>query len=159
MLHDIAPGASWRELTAALALTGVLSLLLGVPALVLSVLAYAVILWAWALGRADKQPAVCDALLNVGLPWLLGLLLARDAFQLPGTHAAAAARRDDGRRVHGAAMGRAQSVSVGWESHVRRLVRPGGSFGGPDRSSSSRGCWCSWRRSCCRRRCGSGAVE
>ena len=85
MLHDIAPGASWRELMAALALTGVLSLLLGVPALVLSILAYAVILWAWALGRADKQPAVCDALLNVGLPWLLGLLLARDAFQLPVT--------------------------------------------------------------------------
>jgi hypothetical protein len=85
MLHDIAPGASWRELMAALALTGVLSLLLGAPALVLSILAYAVILWAWALGRADKQPAVCDALLNLGLPWLLGLLLARDAVQLPGS--------------------------------------------------------------------------
>ena len=79
MLHDIAPGASWRDLTTALVLTGVLSLLLGVPALVLSVVAYAVILWAWALGRAGKQPAVCDALLNVGLPWLLGLVLARDA--------------------------------------------------------------------------------
>ena len=85
MLHDIAPGASWRELMAALALTGVLSLLLGAPALVLSILAYAVILWAWMLGRAEKQPAVCDALLNLGLPWLLGLLLARDAFQLPGS--------------------------------------------------------------------------
>ena len=78
MLHDIAPGASWRELTTALVLTGILGLLLGVPALLLSVVAYAVILWAWALGRAGKQPAVCDALLNVGLPWLLGLLLARD---------------------------------------------------------------------------------
>jgi len=84
MLRDIAPGASWRELTTALALTGVLSLLLGVPALVLSVVAYAVILWAWALGRAGKQPAVCDALLNVGLPWLLGLVLARDAVQWGG---------------------------------------------------------------------------
>jgi hypothetical protein len=79
MMRDIAPGASWRELTTALVLTGVLGLLLGVSALVLSVVAYAVILWAWALGRAGKQPAVCDALLNVGLPWLLGLALARDA--------------------------------------------------------------------------------
>ena len=81
MLHDMAPGASWRELTTALVLSGILGLLLGVPALVLSVVAYAVILWAWALGRAGKEPAVCDALLNVGLPWLLGLLLVRDAVQ------------------------------------------------------------------------------
>jgi hypothetical protein len=81
MLRDIAPGASWRELTTALVLTGVLGLLLGVSALALSAVAYVVILWAWALGRAGKQPAVCDALLNVGLPWLLGLILARDALQ------------------------------------------------------------------------------
>jgi hypothetical protein len=85
MLHDIAPGASWRDLTTALVLTGVLSLLLGVPALVLSVVAYAVALWAWALARSGKQPAACDALLNVGLPWLLGLVLARDAMQWGGT--------------------------------------------------------------------------
>ena len=83
MLHDIAPGVSWRELMAALVLTGVLGLLLGVSTLVLSVVTYAVILWAWALGRAGKQPALCDALLSVGLPWLLGLLLARDAVQWP----------------------------------------------------------------------------
>lgn len=85
MLHDIAPGASWRELMAALALTGVLSLLLGAPALALSALAYAVIMWAWILGRAEKQPAVCDALLNIGLPWLLGMLLTREASQLPSS--------------------------------------------------------------------------
>jgi hypothetical protein len=84
MLHDIAPGASWRDLTTALVLTGVLSLLLGAPALVLSVAAYAVILWAWALSRSGKQPAICDALLNVGLPWLLGLVLARDAMLWSG---------------------------------------------------------------------------
>jgi hypothetical protein len=84
MLHDIAPGASWRDLTTALVLTGVLGLLLGASALVLSAVAYVVILWAWALARAGKQPAGCDALLNVGLPWLLGLILARDALQGPG---------------------------------------------------------------------------
>ena len=139
MLHDIAPGASWRELMAALALTGVLSLLLGVPALVLSILAYAVILWAWALGRADKQPAVCDALLNVGLPWLLGLLLARDAFQLPVTMPPLLPGVTIGRRVHGAAMGRAKSISVGREPHVRRLVRPSGSSGGPCRPRATVG--------------------
>jgi hypothetical protein len=84
MLHDIAPGASWGELMAALVLTGVLGLLLGASALVLSAVAYVVILWAWALARAGKQPAGCDALLNVGLPWLLGLALARDALQWSG---------------------------------------------------------------------------
>jgi hypothetical protein len=84
MLHDIAPGASWRESVAALVLTGVLGLLLGASALVLSAVAYVVILWAWALARAGKQPAGCDALLNVGLPWLLGLVLARDAMQRSG---------------------------------------------------------------------------
>jgi hypothetical protein len=84
MLRNIAPGASWRELTIALVLTGVLGLLLGALALALSAVAYVVIVWAWALGRAGKQPAICDALLNVGLPWLLGLILARDALQWSG---------------------------------------------------------------------------
>jgi len=84
MLRDIAPGASWRELTTALVLTGVLGLLLGVSALVLSAVAYVVILWGWALGHAGKQPAACDALLNVGFPWLLGAVLVRDAAQWSG---------------------------------------------------------------------------
>jgi len=85
MLRDIAPGASLREVTTALVLTGVLGLLLGVSAVVLSVVALAVILWAWALSRAGKQPAICDALLNVGLPWMLGWTLARYALQWSDT--------------------------------------------------------------------------
>jgi hypothetical protein len=52
---------------------------------VLSVVALAVILWAWALSRAGKQPAICDALLNVGLPWMLGWTLARYALQWSDT--------------------------------------------------------------------------
>jgi hypothetical protein len=79
LLHEIAPGATWRELVTVLALTALLGVLLGPAAVVLSGVAWAVILWAWALARGGKQPALCDALLNVGLPWLLGLALAHGA--------------------------------------------------------------------------------
>jgi hypothetical protein len=74
-LKQVAAGASWHELVAALALVVALSLLLGPTSVVLSAFAGAVILWAWVLVQAGKQPAACDALLNVGLPWLLGVML------------------------------------------------------------------------------------
>jgi hypothetical protein len=38
-----------------------------------------VALWGWLLAQSGRQPAACDALLNVGLPWLLGLDLAASA--------------------------------------------------------------------------------
>jgi hypothetical protein len=63
-------------LTVALVLTVFLSVLLGVPALLLSGAVWGTILWAWLLTQAGRQPAACDALLNVGLPWVLGLALA-----------------------------------------------------------------------------------
>jgi len=76
LLRDMAPGATWQELLAAVILALALGLLLGLPALALTVAAWAVTLWGWLLVQADRRPAACDALLNVGLPWLLGLTLA-----------------------------------------------------------------------------------
>lgn len=67
--------AGWYELIVALGSAAILSLLLGWAALGLTVLAWAVTLWAWLLTQAGRRPAGCDALLNVGLPWLLGWAL------------------------------------------------------------------------------------
>ncbi|MGC8780847.1 MAG: hypothetical protein ACP5UQ_08290 [Anaerolineae bacterium] len=67
--------AGWHELVVALGSAAVLSLLLGWPALALTALAWAITLWAWLLTQARSRPAGCDALLNVGLPWLLGWAL------------------------------------------------------------------------------------
>jgi len=74
-LRHVIADASWRELLASAALAAFLGLLLGPPALVLTLLAWTVTLWGWFLAQTGKQPAACDALLNVGLPWLLGWTL------------------------------------------------------------------------------------
>jgi hypothetical protein len=79
VLREMVSGATWHELTASIALTAVLGLLLGIPALLLSLVAWGVVLWAWVLAGAGKQPAACDALLNIGLPWLLGIILTQPA--------------------------------------------------------------------------------
>ena len=70
-------GAKWHELTAAIALSAVLCMLLGFTSWLVTIVAWVVVLWAWILARAGKQPSACDALLNIGLPWLLGLTLAQ----------------------------------------------------------------------------------
>jgi hypothetical protein len=85
LLRDMIAGATWHELFVALALAVALGLLLGLPALLLTVVAWAVTLWGWLLAQSGRQPAACDALLNVGLPWLLGLtLVGPGALPLPG---------------------------------------------------------------------------
>jgi hypothetical protein len=58
-----------------LALTVVLSLLLGTPALLISAAAVGLIFLTWALFRRDCCPSFCLALLDVGLPWALGAAL------------------------------------------------------------------------------------
>ncbi len=75
-LRRVIADASWRELFASVAAALILSVLLGVPALLLTLVAWAVALWGWFLAQMGRQPAACDALLNVGLPWLLGWTLA-----------------------------------------------------------------------------------
>lgn len=75
-LGRIVPGATAQELAAAVLLTGGLSLLLGMPALLLSLLAVATAMAAWVLADHGGKPALAYALLAVGLPWLLGAILA-----------------------------------------------------------------------------------
>jgi hypothetical protein len=77
LLRHMIGGASGQEVIASVALAAVLGVLLGPPALLLSLIAWAVTLWAWLLAQSGRQPAGCDALLNVGLPWLLGLIMAQ----------------------------------------------------------------------------------
>ena len=67
--------APWLSWLSGLALTAVLSLLLGAPALLIS-------RWPWvwyfltrALFRSAHRPALCLALLDVALPWALGAAL------------------------------------------------------------------------------------
>lgn len=69
-------GTDWRG-----ALAGVIfalggALLLGLPALALSLAAVVVTVVAWALTRRGDVPAACFALLDVFLPFVLGLLAA-----------------------------------------------------------------------------------
>ena len=64
--------APWLSWLSGLTLTAVLSLLLGVPALLLSALAVGLMLLARALFRSAHRPALCLALLDVALPWALG---------------------------------------------------------------------------------------
>jgi hypothetical protein len=70
-----ASATPWLGWLSGLALTGVLSLLLGAPVLLLSALAVGLMLLALALFRRDRRPAMCLALLDVGLPWLVGVAL------------------------------------------------------------------------------------
>jgi len=71
-----ASGVGWHGLAVGLALTLVLSLLLGSAALVLSLVALLVIFVAWLLAQRGVRPALWYALLSVGLPWALGVTLA-----------------------------------------------------------------------------------
>ena len=71
-----ASSAGWHGLAVGLALTLILSLLLGSTALVLSLVTLLVIFVAWMLAQHGVRPALCHALLNVGLPWALGAALA-----------------------------------------------------------------------------------
>ena len=64
--------APWLSWLSSLALTAVLSLLLGVPALLISTLAVGLIFLTRALFRSARHPALCLALLDVALPWALG---------------------------------------------------------------------------------------
>lgn len=72
LIRHMIAGGSWHELFVALASAALLSLLLGLPALVLTIIAWATMGWAWLLVQSGRRPAACDALLNVGWPWLLG---------------------------------------------------------------------------------------
>ncbi len=72
LIRHMIAGGSWHELFVALASAALLSLLLGLPALVLTIIAWATMVWAWLLVQSGRRPAACDALLNVGWPWLLG---------------------------------------------------------------------------------------
>lgn len=79
LLWRISGGAGWPELFASVAAALILGLLLGAPALILTIAAWAITLWGWLLIQAGRRPAACDALLNVGLPWLLGWAMAAPA--------------------------------------------------------------------------------
>ena len=67
--------APWSGWLGGLALTVVLSLLLGVPTLLISAAAVGLIFLARALFRRGCYPSSCLALLDVGLPWALGTAL------------------------------------------------------------------------------------
>jgi hypothetical protein len=70
-----ASAAPWLSWLGGLALTAVLSLLLGAPAVLLSALAVGLILFTRALFRRGCWPALCLAILDVALPWVLGAAL------------------------------------------------------------------------------------
>jgi hypothetical protein len=65
----------WLSWLGGLTLTAVLSLLLGAPVLLLSALVVGLILLTRALFRRGRWPALCLAILDVALPWILGAAL------------------------------------------------------------------------------------
>jgi len=67
--------APWLGWLGGLALTVVLGLLLGTPALVISAAAVGLIFLTRALFQRDSCPSFCLAFLDVGLPWALGAVL------------------------------------------------------------------------------------
>ena len=67
--------APWLGWLGGLALTVVLSLLLGAPTLLISAAAVGLIFLTRALFRRGACPSFCLALLDVGLPWALGAAL------------------------------------------------------------------------------------
>ncbi len=69
-------GTDWHGAFAGLLLAVGGALLLGLPALVLSFAAIVVTAVAWALARRGDAPAACFALLDVFLPFVLGMLAA-----------------------------------------------------------------------------------
>lgn len=67
---------AWQGVLVISGLALVLSLLLGWPAVVLTLVALATIWMAAATGRRGEFPGLAHALLDVGWPWLLGMSLA-----------------------------------------------------------------------------------
>lgn len=77
LVRELSPeGTDWHGAFAGLVFALGGALLLGLPALVLSVLAILVTIVAWALARRNDTPAACFALLDVFLPFALGLVAA-----------------------------------------------------------------------------------
>lgn len=77
--HTLGDGdlrAAGQEFFAGLVLVGAGSALLGLAAFALSVSALGITWLAWALARRGRQPLLCLAVLDVGLPWALGMSLA-----------------------------------------------------------------------------------
>ena len=86
-----APGTAFHGLAGGMGLTVALSALLGVGALALSLAAAATALAVFlrsakpsTVGRGQNgRPAFCHALLNLGLPWVLGMNLGHSGFGMP----------------------------------------------------------------------------
>lgn len=78
-LRAMLPEARWHNILVAALLMAGLGALLGLPALLLSLVALAVTFWALFVVQWDVQPALPRALLTVGLPWLLGMTLGQGA--------------------------------------------------------------------------------
>ncbi len=77
LVRELSAGAAnWHGALAGVILALGGSLLLGLPALVLSLLAVVVTVVAWALAHRGDVPAACFALLDVLLPFALGLVAA-----------------------------------------------------------------------------------
>ena len=69
-------GVGWHGALAGLVLALGGALLLGLPALALTLVAIAVTVIAWPLARRGDTPAACFAILDLLLPFVLGLLAA-----------------------------------------------------------------------------------
>jgi hypothetical protein len=69
-------GTKWHGAFAGMVLTLGGALLLGLPAFVLSLIAVLVTVIAWAEARRGDAPAACFALLDVFLPFVLGMIAA-----------------------------------------------------------------------------------
>ncbi len=65
----------WLSWLSGLALTAVLSLLLGTPALLVSAFVAGLVFLTRALFQRGRYPALCLAILDVALPWALGAAL------------------------------------------------------------------------------------
>jgi hypothetical protein len=76
-------GVDWHGAVAGVILALGGALLLGLPAFVLSLGAIVVTVVAWALARRGEAPAACFALLDVLLPFALGLLAAGCTLRQP----------------------------------------------------------------------------
>jgi hypothetical protein len=68
----------WREVLTGLGLAIILSVLLGAPAILLSLLAFAASMVMRAEARRDRRLLMIEALLATGLPWVLGCALSAE---------------------------------------------------------------------------------
>jgi len=66
-------GMSWQGVLAGFIFLLGGGVLIGLPAVALSVIAVLIGLWSWSSARRDVTPAMSMALLDVLLPWLLGM--------------------------------------------------------------------------------------